>query len=225
LDLTLDGAFDGLAHCLEVFYGASSANFERIKEIVEVGIELLVANLPKALIDKRDINSREALGLGTDLGGYAIMMGGTNGPHLNSFSLVDVLSHGRACGILIPYYTVFFSPAIQPQLKVLSQIFAKYGFIEGRASKLKGSALGEAVAAAMWKMARQVNFPISLREVNGLNQAHIEKALAAAKDPQLEMKLKNMPVPLSKEMVDNYMRPILEAAYKGNFSMIRAIKK
>ncbi len=33
---------------------------------------------------------------GTHLGGYAIMIDGTGGAHLNSFSLADMLSHGRA---------------------------------------------------------------------------------------------------------------------------------
>jgi len=224
IELTLDGAFDGLSHCLEVFYGVSPENFTRVQEVVEVGIELLVANISQALADKEDVKSREALGLGTDLGGYAIMTGSTNGPHLNSFSLVDVLTHGRACAILIPYYTVFFSPAIQVQLRLLSKIYAKYGFIDGQVSKLKGRALGEAVAAGMQQMAKQVGFPISLREVNGFEQTHIERALAAAKNPQLEMKLKNMPVPLSNEMVDKYMRSILEAAYRGNFSTIKTVE-
>jgi len=30
-----------------------------------------------------------------------------SGPHLNSFSLVKYLSHGRACALLNPYYTLF----------------------------------------------------------------------------------------------------------------------
>jgi len=68
---------------------------------------------PLELDSQEDMDSRESLGLGTDLGGYAIMVGGTSGPHLTSFSLVDVLSHGRACAIMSPYYTVFFAPAIQ----------------------------------------------------------------------------------------------------------------
>jgi alcohol dehydrogenase len=66
------------------------------KFAAELGIELIVAGLVTA---KKDASSREArtlLGLGTDLGGYAIMIGGTSGAHLTSFSLVDVLSHGRA---------------------------------------------------------------------------------------------------------------------------------
>ena len=224
LELTLDGAFDGLAHCLEVFYGASAGNFNSLEEIVEVGIELLIANIPQASIDKENLESREGLGLGTDLGGYAIMKGGTNGPHLNSFSLVDVLTHGRACAILIPYYTVFFSPAIQPQLQLLSRIYAKYGYIDFNVSKLKGRALAEAVAEGMQQMARRIGFPTSFREVNGFSQEHVERALTAAKNPQLEMKLKNMPVPLTKEMIDEYMRPVLEAAYRGDFSKIKIVK-
>jgi len=38
--------------------------------------------------------------------GYSIMVRGTNAGHLGSFSLVDILSHGRACAVLNPYYTI-----------------------------------------------------------------------------------------------------------------------
>ena len=55
------------------------------------GIRLVVNYLPRVLADPQDAEGREALGLATDLGGYAIMIGGTNGAHLTSFSLVDVL--------------------------------------------------------------------------------------------------------------------------------------
>ncbi len=61
--------------------------------------------------------AREALCLATDLGGYAIMLGGTNGGHLTSFSLVDILTHGRACALMNPYYTVFFAPAVEGPLQ------------------------------------------------------------------------------------------------------------
>jgi alcohol dehydrogenase len=48
--------------------------------------------------------------------------------------------------------------------------------------------------------------------------------LAAAKNPQLKMKLQNMPVPLTAEMIDDYMAPILEAAREGNLSLIRNVE-
>jgi hypothetical protein len=41
----------------------------------------------------------------------------------------------------------------------------------------------------------------------GFTERHIGKALAAAKSPQLEMKLRNMPVPLTPATVDEYMSP------------------
>jgi len=220
---TSDGAFDGLAHCLEVYYGANSESFQKIQEIALVGIELIVASLEKAVAEPLDIEAREALGLATDLGGYAIMVGGTNGAHLNSFSLVDILSHGRACALLNPYYTVFFAPAIQKQLKKLTILFSKYGLTEKSSIELEGKELGLAVAEGLIALSKRVSFPTTLSEINGMNESHIEKAVQAAKNPQLEMKLKNMPVPLTSDMVDEYMRPILEAAMNGDLSLIKTV--
>jgi alcohol dehydrogenase len=37
------------------------------------------------------------------------------------------------------------------------------------------------------------------------------------------MKLENMPVPLTAEMVDDYMGPVLEAARDGNPAIIRNV--
>lgn len=222
-ELTLDGAFDGIAHCLEVFYGASPETFERICEIAEIGIELIIAFIQKALAAKEDMESREALGLGTDLGGYAIMVGGTSGPHITSFSLVDILSHGRACAIMSPYYTVFFAPAIQQQLKILSKIYAKYDLVDPKVSKFQGKELAEAMAEGMIRLEKRVGFPTTLKEIPGFSESHIKRAITAAKSPQLEMKLKNMPVPLNREMVNKYMRPVLEAAKIGDFGLIKDV--
>jgi len=35
--------------------------------------------------------------------------------------------------------------------------------------------------------------------------------------------LQNMPVPMTPEMVDEYMRPILEAAASGDLSLIKNV--
>ncbi len=220
---TIEGAFDGLAHCLEVYYGAQTETMAKIQEIALLGIELIAAFLKKSMAEPSDMEARKALGLATDLGGYAIMVGGTNGAHLNSFSLVDILSHGRACALLNPYYTVFFSPAIQEQLKNLAHLFSRYGLMNQPSSSLKGEELGLAVAQALINLSRSVDFPTTLGQIKGMSRTHIEKSLQAAKDPQLEMKLKNMPVPLTSNMVNEYMRPILEAALRGDFSLIKTI--
>jgi alcohol dehydrogenase len=220
---TADGAFDGLAHCLEVYYGAKSDFYQKIEEITLMGIELIIASLENAIAEPSNLQAREGLGLGTDLGGYAIMVGSTNGAHLTSFSLVDILSHGRACALLNPYYTVFFAPAIQKQLSKLAKLFSKYNLLENKAINLQGQELGLAVAKALIQLSRRVNFPTALGEIKGMSDSHIQKALQAAKNPQLEMKLRNMPVPLTPDMVDEYMKPILEAALEGDFSRIKTL--
>ena len=220
---TSDGAFDGLAHCLEVYYGATSDSYQNIEDIALVGIELIIASLQKAVAEPLNLEAREGLGLGTDLGGYAIMKGGTNGAHLTSFSLVDILSHGRACALLNPSYTVFFAPAIQKQLQELAKLFSKYKLLENKAINLQGRELGLAVAGALIELSKRVNFPTTLGEIEGMSDSHIQKALQAAKNPQLEMKLRNMPVPLTPDMVDEYMKPVLEAALTGDFSAIKTV--
>jgi len=226
-ELTLDGGLDGIAHMWEVFMGATGQDYyDRVKEIAVEGIGLIVEYLPKAINDPMNPEAREALGIGTDLGGYAIMIGGTNGGHLGSFSLVDVLTHGRACAVLNPYYTVLFSQAIQDQLRSVGAVFKDAGFISDNLDSLDGRDLGETVAKGMIAFSKSIDFPLTLGEA-GATKTHIDRMIRAAKNPQLESKLKNMPTPMdpSKGDVDTYMRPVLDAALTGDFSMIRMMKR
>nr|NIO72414.1 iron-containing alcohol dehydrogenase [Anaerolineae bacterium] len=222
--LTADGALDGVSHSLEVLYGAvGKPSYAQVEEVAATGIGMVVNYLPRAIEDPQDKQAREALCLATDLGGYAIMMGGTNGGHLTSFSLVDILSHGRACAIMNPYYTVFFAPAIQEPLKLMGKVYREAGLTTADVEGLSGRELGVAVAEAMFELARRIGFPTRLSEVEGFSQDHIERALTAAKNPQLKMKLENMPVPLTAEMVDEYMGPVLEAARDGDLTLIKNV--
>jgi len=222
--LTADGAWDGLSHSLEVLYGAvGSPYYDKAAEVAKETIRLVLEYVERAVQTPADIEARTALGLATDLGGYAIMLGGTNGAHLTSFSLVDILSHGRACGVMNPYYTVFFAPAIEEPLRMVGELFRDAGLTEVDIDALEGRSLGEAVAEAMMELSRRVGCPATLREVEGFSEKHIRRALSAAKDPQLRMKLENMPVSLTAEMVDVYMGSVLEAAREGDLSLIRNV--
>jgi alcohol dehydrogenase class IV len=221
---TADGALDGIAHSLEVLYGAvGQPYYDRVMEVAREGIGLVVKYVERAVKDPGDVEARTALGLATDLGGYAIMLGGTNGAHLTSFSLVDILSHGRACAIMNPYYTVFFAPAVQEPLRMVGHIFEEAGLADADIDALGGRELGVAVAKAMIGLSKRIGFPTTLGEVEGFTEAHIERALAAAKNPQLKMKLENMPVPLTAAMVDKYMGPVLYAARDGDLSLIKNV--
>ncbi len=181
--LTQDGALDGCAHCLEIYYGAQGDAEAKAREVAEVGLDLLVSGLDELKKNPQSLDARMKLGLGTDLGGYAIMIGGTSGAHLNSFSLVDVLSHGRACALMNPYYTVFFAPAIEDKLRVVGEVYKKHGYIEADLDKLKGRDLGVAVAEGMVNLSKAIGFPTKLTDVSGITEAHVTRCLTAAKDP------------------------------------------
>ena len=221
MSLTLDGGLDGIAHCIEVYFGAAPEIKDTARQVAELGLELIIRGLTQVKENPSDPEARTLLGMGTDLGGYAIMIGGTSGAHLTSFSLVDVLSHGRACALMNPYYTVFFAPAIEEQLKVIGRIYKKYGYVDEDIDSLSGRELGLAVAKGMNNFSQFLDFPTCLHDVPGINEGHIDRCLAAAKNPQLDMKLRNMPVSLNADLVEEYMRPILEAAWGGEFERIK----
>lgn len=222
--LTADGAFDGMSHMLEVLYGAvGKPHYTLAAEIAQAGLPLILEHLPCVLAGPSDRKGREALALATDLGGYSIMIGGTNAAHLTSFSLVDVLPHGRACALMNPYYTVFFAQAIEGPLRHVGQVWRQTGVTTTNFQALAGRELGIAVAEAMLAFAREVGLPTRLADVEGFTPAHIDRALAAAKTPELRMKLQNMPIPLTAEMVDDYMGPVLYAATQGDLALVPTV--
>jgi alcohol dehydrogenase len=238
LGLTLDGGLDGIAHCWEVFMGATGkVYYEEIKQITIAAVSLIVGALPVIVKDRGNLAARVALGMGTDLGGYAIMIqkkneatgavekGGTNGGHLGSFQLINYLAHGRACAVLNPYYTVLFANAIEDQNRTVGPIFQRAGFISGGVdiAALGGRALAEAVARGMIEFSKSIGFPATLKDA-GVPESQIVVMAAESKNPQLKMKLQNMPAPLDVEKgdIDSKMKPTLEAAFTGDLSLIPA---
>lgn len=219
MSLSLDGGMDGLSHCLEVYLGAKDQDVSDVEKISLLGIELIITGLGGLALNSTHIGPREQIALGTDLGGYAIMVGGTSGPHLNSFSLVKYLSHGRACALLNPYYTLFFAPALEERIRKVGAIYHKHGHIKDL-DALSPRELGRVVAEGMLSFNRSIGFPTRLGEIQGMEKTVLSKILQAAKDPQLESKLQNMPVPLTVDQVEKYMGPILEAAWDGDLDKI-----
>jgi alcohol dehydrogenase len=227
IPVTIDGALDSIAHCFEVFSGLSAGapreKYDLAAALTETALGLTVKYAPAVIQNPRDMEAREAIGMSTDLGGYAIMVGGTHGPHMTSFSLVDLAGHGTACGIMNPYYLVFFAPVIEKQLRLAGAVFKKYSYIGEDLDKLSGRDLGIAVAKGMTAFGKAIKAPTTLGELPRWDDGYVEKILSAAKDPQLDMKLKNMPVPLSAARVDEYMGPIIRAAVNGDFSLIKTM--
>jgi len=97
------------------------------------------------------------------------------------------------------------------------------GYIQDDLVAIKGRKLGLAVDRPILSFEEKIGFPTRFYEVTGFITAHIRRALTAAKNPQLRMKLENMPVSLTAEIVDEYMAPILQAAASGDLTIIKNI--
>ncbi|MFH1707554.1 MAG: iron-containing alcohol dehydrogenase [Planctomycetota bacterium] len=218
--LTVNGAFDGIAHCLEVYYGAPAAVIAGIEPMALTGIRLVIAGLESHIARPGDLAAREALGLGTDLGGCAIMAGGTSGGHLTSFSLVDILPHGRACALMNPYFSVFFAPAIGPQLQAVAALLRETGYLLDDTARLSGYDLGLAVARGLFNLSHFAGLPTTLAEVDGFKPRHIQRMLNAMAAPALASKLRNMPVPIDPADAPRVLAPVLEAARTGDLELI-----
>ena len=227
IPVTVDGILDAIAHCFEVFSGLPAGSpqekFDLAAAMTEAAMELTIQYAPKVIKDPKDMEAREAIGLATDLGGYAIMIGGTHGPHMTSFSLVDLTGHGTACGLMNPYYAILFAPAIEKQLRLAVNLFKKYGYTTKDPQALSGRELGIAFAEGMVAFGKAVGAPVKLKDLPKWDDSYVNKIIEAAKDPQLDMKLKNMPIPLNASMVDEFMGPVIKAAVTGDFSLIKTM--
>lgn len=217
---TVAGILDGISHVFEAFCGTKPETYEKLEQIALCALRLIFRYAPAVMKNPQDEEARKAIGLATDLGGYAIMLGATSGAHLTSFSLVDRAPHGIACGIMNPYYTVFYGAAVESQLKAVASVLEEYGYMKTGDRALNGRALAEAVANGFLAFNRAIHAPERLADLEGFSEADIERIISAAKDPALSVKLESMPVPITAEEADIYMRPIIRAAMDGDLGRI-----
>ncbi len=222
-EFSIVGALDAFGHLTEVYMGISedSPHFVAVENATLIGVDLILQALQKVLDHPGNLTARHEIGLASDLGGFAIMHGSTNGPHLNSFSLVDLMDHGKAVGLLNPYYAYFFANSIPTKLRRLLDVFVKNGWLEHGVDLNDINHIGQIYFDTITKWMKSINFPITLGEIDGFAREHYERMIDAAKNPQLSSKLQAMPVPLTSDDVDCYIGGILEAATFGDLSKIK----
>ena len=144
------------------------------KRLLQQQLICVVSHAKTLVNDLNNIEAREAIG-GSDLGGYAIMIGGTSGAHLTSFSLVDIVAHGTACGIMNPYYAVYYSKAIQKQLRVVGAV-CQTRLHQSRLGIFRGRDLALAVAEGMVAFGKSIGAPTKLTDIKGFTEEHITRA-------------------------------------------------
>ncbi|MGB3986253.1 MAG: iron-containing alcohol dehydrogenase, partial [Limnochordia bacterium] len=121
------------------------------------------------------------------------------------------------------YYAVLFAAAVERQLMVLGRVLAAHGMIAEDLEGLSGRDLALAVAEGMQRFLQSLGAPISLRELQGFSTDHLERMLTAAKDPQLRMKLENMPIPIPPHKIDSAIGSVLEAVAAGDLRLVQTL--
>jgi len=148
--LTASAGSDALSHCIESFFSLSSNPLS--DAIAMQGIALIMNNLRRA-VEIGDYESREAMLLGSLLGGISLSLANLGAVHglAHSLGALKGVPHGVACGIFLPPVLRFNLAEIEDKLKILARYLglSPDSFVEEVADLLSA-----------------VGIPHNLREVN-----------------------------------------------------------
>ena len=148
------------------------------------------------------------MSLASTLGGTVLFFKQAGGPHLNSFSWCNVMDHGEACAVMLPYYAAYYAPVVQEKLKTLAPILG----VRDSEDVARG------FAAGLLNFYTQIKFPSTLKAYGKFSKDLIDKAIQDAS--QNRMKLEAMPRPIPPDRSEKVLRTIIEGAYRGEIEEI-----
>ena len=109
--ITAATGIDALTHCLEAYTNKFAQPF--IDMYAYEGMELIAANIVRAVKDGNNIEAREKVAMGSLLGGFCLGPVNTAGVHALSYPLGSMfhLAHGLSNALLLPYVMEYNIPA------------------------------------------------------------------------------------------------------------------
>lgn len=207
--VTMVSGLDAMTHLIEGYFntvdeGADPTTNDRAM----AGLGLLFQALPRAVDDPGDREARRDMALASTLGGTVLFFKQAGGPHLNSFSWCNVMDHGEACAVMLPYYGAYYAPVVEEKLRNVSRIMGV---------KASGHSARD-FAEGLLGFYRRIGFPSTLKEFKDFTPGLIDKAVADAS--QNKMKLDAMPRPVPLDRSEKVLRTIIEGAYEGRLDEI-----
>ncbi len=173
--VTKDTAMDALGHSLEAFVSCGDINV--MSNLISLNaIWLIFENLPRAVKDGKDKQSRSALMQAGTMGGIAINHGGVGAPHGLSMAMGGMynITHGQGIGIILPY-------AIE---KAMDRIKDKLGFAArflGLSSSMDDEENSRIIVDKLHQFADDLGFPRKLSQI-GIKSENIVDILKICKD-------------------------------------------
>lgn len=207
--VTLVSGLDAMTHLIEGYFNEVDEGIDpQCNDRALAGLKLLFEALPKVVQDPSDKEGRRNMSLSSVLGGTVLFFKQAGGPHLNSFSWCNVMDHGEACAVMLPYYAAYYAPVVMEKLRNVSALMG-----------LKDSGdPAKDFSQALLNFYRRLDFPLTLKDFKGFSKDLIDKAVADA--AQNKMKLEAMPRPIPLERSKSVLRTIIEGAYEGKLDNI-----
>jgi alcohol dehydrogenase class IV len=173
-----------------------------------MGLKLVFEGLPRVLQNDQDREARRMMSLASTLGGSVLFYKQAGLPHLNSFSWSNIMDHGEAVAIMLPYYTAYYAPNISDKIKNVATLMG----LPESGDRAKDFVNG------LFDFYRKIDFPLTLREFKNFSKDLIEKAVRDAS--QNRMKLDASPRPVPPEKSREILQTIIEGAYQGEIDKI-----
>jgi len=207
--VSLVAGLDTMTHLIEGYLNTVDENADpEANTRALVGLGLLFEGLPRVVKYGKDKEARRMMSLASTLGGSVLFFKQAGGPHLNSFSWCDVMDHGEACAVMLPYYSAYYAPVVKEKLKTLAQILG-----------VRDSGhIARDFAGGLLDFYKSLNFPSTLKAYERFSEDLIDKAIRDAS--QNRMKLEAMPRPVPADKSQEVLRTIIEGAYQGSIEEI-----
>lgn len=207
--VTLVSGLDTMTHLIEGYLNTVDEGIDPgANNRALDGLNLLFDALPQVIQNPNNKEGRRNMSLASVLGGTVLFYKQAGGPHLNSFSWCNVMDHGEACAVMLPYYAAYYAPTVMEKLKVLAKILGV----------ADSGNIAKDFAEGLLDFYKNLDFPLTLKEFKDFSKDLIDKAIGDAS--QNIMKLQAMPRPVPAEKSEETLRTIIEGAYNGTIDNI-----
>jgi alcohol dehydrogenase class IV len=200
---------DAMTHLMEGYFNNvdETADSEANQRAL-IGLKLVFDGLPRVLKDGQDREARRMMSLASTLGGSVLFYKQAGLPHLNSFSWSNVMDHGEAVAVMLPYYSAYYAPNIVEKMKKVAELM----------SIPESKDLIRDFVQGLFEFYEKVSFPLTLKEFRNFSEDLIGKAVRDAS--QNRMKLEASPRPIPPEKSEEILHTIIEGAYQGTIEKI-----
>ena len=211
--VTAESGIDALTHAIEAYTCvdyhalpvapdqpvAYSGKFPLADALAERAIQLIGANLRKAVYQGRSLAAREVMHLGALLAGLAFSNAGTAAVHALQYPIGTLThtSHGLGNGLLLPYVMEYNLPAFPEAFADIARWLGE---------EVEGLSVWEAAqrsVEAVQRLKADIGIPRALRDI-GITEEQLPAIAQAAFG--IERLIRNNPRPLSVEALEGILR-------------------